>query len=226
LQRKPVNRLGTKNTAEVKEHPWFKNYPWQDLYEKKIQAPFIPKYGDNFDKKYCEAPDKIGVDTKERYDKYIRDENFKYVFHKFTFINIEEPEKPAIVKPTHKAKAKSLDMNQYNYSNYYGQVSNHNTKYIPYKIKEKKLNNAAYDPTKYSLPKSHSKVSLSNGISSFNNNLGSNNDKLNIKKLINSSSSNTLFKNYKQSTNNTNSTGPSISNYLSKRTGSSSNFNY
>lgn len=167
------------------------------------------------------------MDTKERYEKYIRDENFKYAFHKFTFINIEEPEKPVSAKPGHKSKAKSLDMNQYsNYSNYSGQVSNHNTKYIPYKIKEKKLTNIVYDPSKYSLPKSNSKVSLNNGISGFNNNGSSNTDKLNIKKLINSSSSSTLFKNYKQSTNTTNSTGHNISNFLSKRSGSSSNFNY
>jgi protein kinase A len=37
---------------EVKEHVWFKNYPWDDLLNKKITSPFIPPKADNFDEKY------------------------------------------------------------------------------------------------------------------------------------------------------------------------------
>ena len=69
LQRKPVNRLGYNGINEIKEHPWLKYYPWKDLYEKKLDAPFMPKSLDNFDKRYCEGPDKIGNDTLERYQK-------------------------------------------------------------------------------------------------------------------------------------------------------------
>lgn len=43
LERKPINRLGLRGAQEVKEHPWFQDFPWQDLYEKKLVAPFIPK---------------------------------------------------------------------------------------------------------------------------------------------------------------------------------------
>jgi hypothetical protein len=39
----------------------------KDLYEKKIESPFFPKATDNYDKKYCEQVEKIGLDTKERY---------------------------------------------------------------------------------------------------------------------------------------------------------------
>ncbi len=80
-----------RGAAEVKEHPWLKYYPWKELYEKTLEAPFIPKLGDNFDKKYCEGPDKIGDTTKERYEKYVREENFQVAFKNFTvFNNIEE----------------------------------------------------------------------------------------------------------------------------------------
>ncbi len=80
-----------RGAAEVKEHPWLKYYPWKELYEKRLEAPFIPKLGDNFDKKYCEGPDKIGDTTKERYEKYVREDNFQLAFKNFTvFNNIEE----------------------------------------------------------------------------------------------------------------------------------------
>lgn len=43
LQRKPINRLGIRGAAEIKEHPWFQSYPWKELYQKKIKAGYIPK---------------------------------------------------------------------------------------------------------------------------------------------------------------------------------------
>jgi len=43
LQRKPINRLGLRGAAEVKDHPWFKDYPWKDLCDKKIAPAYIPK---------------------------------------------------------------------------------------------------------------------------------------------------------------------------------------
>ena len=46
LQRKPANRLGLQNPKEVNEHPWIKNYPWKDLYLKRITPPYVPKEGD------------------------------------------------------------------------------------------------------------------------------------------------------------------------------------
>lgn len=98
LQRKPVSRLGFRGAQEVKDHPWFKFYPWQDLYDKKIESPFIPRIGDNFDKRYCESQDKLGNDTLERYQKYIRDVNFPNVFLNFTCINNEDTVEEVEVK--------------------------------------------------------------------------------------------------------------------------------
>ena len=43
LQRKPANRIGLRGAQEVKDHVWLKNYPWKDLYDKKIETSFIPK---------------------------------------------------------------------------------------------------------------------------------------------------------------------------------------
>jgi hypothetical protein len=43
LQRKPANRLGLRGAVEIKDHAWLKYYPWKDLYDKKLDSPFIPK---------------------------------------------------------------------------------------------------------------------------------------------------------------------------------------
>lgn len=49
IQRKASNRLGNKGFAEVKDHPWLKDFPWKELCEKSICPPFVPKNQDNFD---------------------------------------------------------------------------------------------------------------------------------------------------------------------------------
>ena len=49
IQRKPQNRLGNGGVHEVKDHPWLRDFPWDDLAEKKVQSPFIPPKEDNFD---------------------------------------------------------------------------------------------------------------------------------------------------------------------------------
>ena len=43
IQRKPAQRLGTENgITEIKEHPWFRNFPWAQLQRKNIASPFVP----------------------------------------------------------------------------------------------------------------------------------------------------------------------------------------
>jgi len=33
--------LGLDGPKEVKEHPWLKDYPWQKLYNKELDPPFV-----------------------------------------------------------------------------------------------------------------------------------------------------------------------------------------
>jgi hypothetical protein len=106
-----VNRLGLKGAQEVKDHPWLKYYPWKDLYEKNFEPPFVPKVGDNFDKRYCESQDKIGNSTLERYQKYIREESFIHAFHNFTYVNnLEIAEQ--VVTTTTKTNSITVSSNQ------------------------------------------------------------------------------------------------------------------
>jgi protein kinase A len=63
IQRKPANRLGLNGPSEVKNHPWLRDFPWTDLWNRKIVAPFIPPKEDNFDQK------NINEDWKDQEDE-------------------------------------------------------------------------------------------------------------------------------------------------------------
>ncbi|MCQ2820285.1 MAG: protein kinase [archaeon] len=90
LLRKPEERLGYKRgVKELKEHPWLKYYPWKELEKKTLPSPFIPEKTDNFDKRYCESVDRIGEETKLRYEEIMLNNHYRNAFKKFYF-NKEE----------------------------------------------------------------------------------------------------------------------------------------
>lgn len=93
LQRKPANRLGLRGAAEAKEHSWFKLFNWKDLYLRNLPSPFLPKIGDNFAYKYCNAQDKIGVNTQERYYAITNNIKYKDLFFEFLPFNREAKSK-------------------------------------------------------------------------------------------------------------------------------------
>ena len=92
LQRKASKRLGSRGSTEIKEHSWFKYYPWKDLYLHKLKSPFIPGDKDNFDEKHCNSEEPIGVKTIEKYIKIISSSKYKKIFNNFKYFNREENE--------------------------------------------------------------------------------------------------------------------------------------
>lgn len=52
LQRKPLNRLGLNGPEDVKNHPWLRDFPWDDLLHQRLKSPFTPPNEDNFDAAY------------------------------------------------------------------------------------------------------------------------------------------------------------------------------
>lgn len=92
IQRKVEKRLGNNGIEELKNHPWFKNFDWKNLFAKKMITPFIPKKGDNYNKKYCEADDKLGDKTLERYQQYKNEQGYNQLFENYTFNNIPREE--------------------------------------------------------------------------------------------------------------------------------------
>ena len=88
LIRKPEKRLGFGNVFQVKNHSWVKFFPWDKLYNKELIAPFIPSNGDNFDSKYCNAIEKIGLNTQKRYEYYIKGYDLNSFFVNFTYYRL------------------------------------------------------------------------------------------------------------------------------------------
>ncbi len=86
MMRKPGKRLGYNGIFEVIKHKWFEGVFWNEIEEKKIKAPFIPRNGDNFDRRYCEKVDKIDTCTRERYLGYKEKEMYKEIFLNYTFV--------------------------------------------------------------------------------------------------------------------------------------------
>ena len=89
LQRKAKKRLGYNGVKEIKNHEWMKDIDWDLLFNKKIEAPFIPpSKKENFDKRYCEGEDNVGEETIERYELYLQSDLYGGVFINYTYVNM------------------------------------------------------------------------------------------------------------------------------------------
>ena len=85
LIRKDTNRLGYYNYYEIKRHPWLNDINFDNLLSGKIRAPFIPrKNNENYDKKYCQEIEEIGIETSLRYESYKNNEKYSHIFEGFT----------------------------------------------------------------------------------------------------------------------------------------------
>ena len=100
MVRKDSKRLGYYNDLDIKNHPWFYDIDFNELVEKKIDSPFLPRINhDNYDKKYCEEIEKIGYETNYRYEEYKANEHYQDIFYGFTFYNVDEAQLQIYKKP-------------------------------------------------------------------------------------------------------------------------------
>ena len=83
LQRKAYKRLGHNSIKDIMKHEWLEDINWIKIKAKSEKAPYVPKRGDNFDKKYCRSEKLLGMDTIERYKSYLNDEQYKDIFKDF-----------------------------------------------------------------------------------------------------------------------------------------------
>ena len=83
IQRNPKNRLGKDSIKEVIGHPWLNGFEWEKMKQKTLKAYYIPKEGDNYDKKYCSQNNKISTETSERYKLIINEPNYNIIFKRF-----------------------------------------------------------------------------------------------------------------------------------------------
>ena len=118
LIRKKENRLGFKGINELKEHPWIKYYPWNMINDKSLPSPFVPQNKDNFDLRYCARSEKIGEETKMRYEEILMDKNYQNIFKNF-FFNFDYEKKLLLKK---KEKEDTINDNKNIINNIYYKV--------------------------------------------------------------------------------------------------------
>lgn len=69
LDKDPNERLGNGKLGlqNIKDHPWFESIDWENLLEKKIKPPFIPKLSSETDTKYIDEEfTKLAADDSAR----------------------------------------------------------------------------------------------------------------------------------------------------------------
>ena len=88
LERKKEKRLGYNGFEEIRNHPWLIDFNWEDLENKKIYPVFIPPVGDNnYDKKYCNEPEKIGDETQNEYEAIKSKIDYNKLFQNYSCNN-------------------------------------------------------------------------------------------------------------------------------------------
>jgi len=86
LERKKDKRLGKNGFLEIKCHPWFADFNWDELYCKKMEPSFIPPHTDNnYDKNYCNEEEKIGKDTQKEYDEIKSKDDYNKFFENYSY---------------------------------------------------------------------------------------------------------------------------------------------
>ena len=90
LERKKEKRLGFDGFEEIKNHPWLIDFDWEELINKKMQPFFIPPIGDNnYDKKYCNEPEKIGDETQNEYESIKNKVDYNKFFQNYSCSTIQ-----------------------------------------------------------------------------------------------------------------------------------------
>ena len=130
LIRKPEKRLGYKGINEIKNHPWLKYYPWEELEQKKLNSPYLPENKENYDKKYCNNMEIVGFETKQRYEEYKSKEDYENLFLNFTYYPLFDEELnndyKNILNKNKKNKINSNNKNS-NFNNTKNQTINNST---------------------------------------------------------------------------------------------------
>ena len=112
LERKKEKRLGFNGFDEIKNHPWLIDFNWDDLINKRINPVFIPPLGDNnYDKKYCNEPEKIGDETQNEYDCIKNKVDYNKYFQNYSCNNKQFLEKIKLLNE--KQNNKKTILNQF-----------------------------------------------------------------------------------------------------------------
>ena len=155
IQRKPTARLGYKGINQIKQHKWFNNFCWKDLYNMKIESPYIPSGDDNYDINFCEKEDNLNNQEKERINQIMLSNEYKTSFKNYLFFNIydENNIENLFINPHKKYEEKNnlFIINKDNNNNNKSQISSHKSPQKTRKIKIPQLSAEAQEINKFNL---------------------------------------------------------------------------
>ena len=75
-----TNKVHRLKISQIKQHPFFKNFQWDDILNKKLKAPFVPRLKSPIDLKYFNAN---FSDLNKKCEEDSQNENkkdYKYIF--------------------------------------------------------------------------------------------------------------------------------------------------
>ena len=91
IERKKDKRLGANGIKEIKEHKWFKNFDWENLYFQKLQSPFIIDKENNnliFDNILKNKNDIYELQNIDKVMKILGSSQYEKSFKKFYYFNL------------------------------------------------------------------------------------------------------------------------------------------
>ena len=151
IKRKVRKRLGFYGINEIKNHAWFRDINWNELLMKKLKSPYIPKDGDNFDKKFCEFTNDSYKENniKEKYNNLLKKKDYLNLFKNYTYLRPEEKEKVVIDlyynngynninKKLKESLSKIIQANQKNQVRINDNINNENKNILNYNYNEDK----------------------------------------------------------------------------------------
>ena len=133
IQRKQIKRLGYNTIEEIKNHSFFENINWKEIYLHKIKSPFIPEFNKKmFNNIYFYEKRKENEESKITMERYQiielnKDYNNKfdefYYFNKYSMKYNKENKKNCFINP-HKKYEDNNNVNNYNSNNDINIVNN------------------------------------------------------------------------------------------------------
>ena len=83
LEKRIDDRLNTPE--KIKSHAWWNQYDWDGLYQKRIQAPFIPDMSENGTTNFHEEFTSEQFDLNEEVNDSKIDESQQKLFGEFAY---------------------------------------------------------------------------------------------------------------------------------------------